>query len=83
LSQSVPQAGLWRLVVAAGRLPRPSLENADGSDLTWRQTAEGAIFFLASGQGNHRLNYQKGEKRQTQLVELTSDRDLVIDPATP
>ncbi len=61
----------------------PALENADGSDLTWRQTTEGGYLFSRLRAGNYRLNYQKGEKRQTQLVELTSDRDLVIDPAAP
>jgi hypothetical protein len=60
----------------------PSLDNADGSDLTLRQSGEdGAYLFSHLGAGTYVLSYHKGDKWQSQLVELTADRELVLDTA--
>ncbi|MFY9826978.1 MAG: carboxypeptidase-like regulatory domain-containing protein, partial [Thermoanaerobaculia bacterium] len=59
----------------------PSLDNADGTSLAVRQFSDdGTYVFPHLRAGSYRLSYMKKDKRQYEVVELTEDRELVIDP---
>jgi len=70
-----------RLTTPGGYLD-PSLDNTDGSDLILRRLREdGAYLFSHLRAGTYLLTYHKGDQKQTQLVELRADREMVLDTA--
>jgi hypothetical protein len=62
----------------------PSLYDVAGGELTNGRYAEnGSYSFSHLRAGPYRLHYKKGDQIQEQLVELTADQELVLDPNGP
>jgi hypothetical protein len=61
----------------------PVLYDVGGGELAKGQLDDGGYLFSRLRAGTYRLHYQKGDRTQEQLVELTADQELVIDPNGP